>query len=174
MDKSIEKVCFICYYDQISTQKVVSKISYSKMKPLSIPTFTEQNQAFQEIRAGKTKPIVIMIFGTIWSPPCRYTMQALTNVIQEKKYSELVDAVFLNQEASLDLCFDEKILVGFPSIYVFVNSSIVPFVNEFDTSQSSKSNKPLVHQCNEKQIRQICDSAIESLEGKSDLISFNF
>lgn len=144
------------------------------MKPLSIPTFTDEAEAFQKIRTGNTKPILIMILGTIWSPPCRYTMQALTNVIQEKKYSELVDAVFLNQEASLNLCFAEKILVGFPTIYVFVNSSLVPFVNEFDTSQSSKSNKPLVHQCNEKQIRQICDSAIESLEGRSDLISLNF
>ena len=136
------------------------------MKPLSIPTFTDEPEAFQKIRTGNTKPILIMILGTIWSPPCRYTMQALTNVIQ--------DAVFLNQEASLNLCFAEKILVGFPTIYVFVNSSLVPFVNEFDTSQSSKSNKPLVHQCNEKQIRQICDSAIESLEGRSDLISLNF
>ena len=144
------------------------------MKPLMVPTFAQTSEAFEYVKSGK-KPIVLMLLGTMWSPPSRYTMQAITDLMEDKTYSEKVEVFFIDQDKELDFCFSENIYVGFPTILVFVNSYLVPFASGVisDPSKAETKNR-LVRQCNKKQIKTIVEGAISVLEGKSENITLKF
>lgn len=139
-----------------------------------VPTFAQTSEAFEYVKSGK-KPIVLMLLGTMWSPPSRYTMQAITDLMEDKTYSEKVEVFFIDQDKELDFCFQENIYVGFPTILVFVNAYLVPFASGViaDPSKADAKNR-LVRQCNKKQIKTIVEGAISVLEGKSENITLKF
>lgn len=144
------------------------------MKALMVPTFAQTSEAFEYVKTGK-KPIVLMILGTMWSPPSRYTMQSITDLMEDESYAEKVEVFFIDQDQELDFCFSENIYVGFPTILVFVNSYLVPFASGHaaDPSKAETKNR-LIHQCNKKQMKTIVDGAISVLEGKAENITVKF
>lgn len=151
-----------------------------------IPEFTNIDDAIKEI-SSNGKPVNIILLGTIWSPPCRYTFYALQEALKGlEETKDKVTAFYVDQDASVQFCFTEGIPVGFPTIIVFstpnaetsgdqeVKPYFIYFVPEgqvYDQTKVDQLKPRLIRQLNQKQLRQIIDEAIEVYEGKKFAIN---
>ena len=143
------------------------------MEKVDLPSFVATQEAFDYVKSGK-KPVVVMILGTIWSPQCRYTMKSLHELLMNQKYQAKIQEFYIDQDRELEFCFSEGIPVGFPTILVFVNSYLVPFVKEgssFDPSKVDQKNR-LISQCSKRMMKYILDNALEVLDGTKESIPF--
>ena len=129
---------------------------------LEIPDFISAEEMFDEIEKGE-KRILVVIMGTMWSPVCRYTFHAALQVAKEEKYADFIRLLFIDQDKDVEFCFREGIPVGFPTLIIFDNKQIIPFLNEgqtFDPSSSDQRSR-LIQQLNEKQLRSLFDGALD-------------
>lgn len=132
------------------------------------PEFSTIDAVFDDVKSEK-KPIIVVIMGTKWSPPCRYTFVTAMEIMKEEKYQNLVQMMYIDQDADLHFCYSENIPVGFPTLLVFVNTYLVPFLEEgqsFDPTKSDQKNR-LIRQLNMKQLRAVLDGAIDVYEEKA-------
>lgn len=134
--------------------------------------FSDIETALEYVKSGE-KPIVFIVLGTIWSPPCRYTMQCVAECAAMQEYRDNIEFFFVDEESDLEFCFEERIPVGFPVILLFVQQSIVQFLARgqgFDMNRVEQSTR-LVRQLNTQQARKIADEALDVLHGRADAIS---
>ena len=83
-----------------------------------LPPFEDINTVLTKVREVP-KPVHIILLGTNWSPPCRYTFQALQEVMKDPKIQETTVAYYVDQDADQSFCHDENIPIGFPTTIVF-------------------------------------------------------
>ena len=95
-----------------------------------VPQFTDIGTVLEEVKTNK-KHVNIILMGTIWSPPCRYTFNALQEVMKDPKIQETTMAYYVDQDASHDFCYGENIPIGFPTILIF--STFLFLYKDFDT-----------------------------------------
>ena len=145
-----------------------------------LPTFHSIDQVLSEVRENG-KPTNIILLGTIWSPPCRYTWQALSIVMKDPKIQETTQAYFVNQDAAHDFCYAENIPIGFPTTLIFSTPNpnlpdsqeeSVCILRFYPKGQMQDQNKPdlgsnrLLRQLNPEQFRSIIEEAQLVYEGK--------
>ena len=136
-------------------------------------TFKDIEDVLEYVKNGE-KPIVYIVLGTQWSPPCKYTMQCVKECSEMEEYQENIEFFFVDQESDLEFCFDERIPVGFPVILLFVQGSMVQFLGRgqaFDLNRIDQSSR-LVRQLNIQQAKKIADEALGIYNGKADAISY--
>lgn len=142
---------------------------------LVFPKFTTAKQIFDFLNCEITeeeKPILFVVMGTKWSPPCRYTMDTALELIKDPAYDKLIELTFLDQDAELQFCFQENIPVGFPTLLVFVNHVVTTFLEagqSFDPTKQDQKNR-LIRQLNMEQLKQVADEAIKIYEGYREAI----
>jgi thiol-disulfide isomerase/thioredoxin len=126
------------------------------------------NEVFEGVKAHR-KPVSFVLLGTEWSPPCRYTLQTLQEVVAMKEYLDKIEAFFVDQEANFAFCYAENIPIGFPTIIVFVNGFIANFVADGQTYDPSRADQKtrLIRQLNKNQMLQIAEGAIAILEERA-------
>ena len=146
-----------------------------------LPTFQNINDVLDKVKSSG-KPISIILMGTIWSPPCRYTFQSLMEVMKDNEISKNVTAFYVNQDESHQFCYTENIPIGFPTLIIFAapNTDLpdvlpsdpifilhfVPKGQVFDQNKLDISKQRIVRQLNPKQIKEIIDEALLVYEGK--------
>lgn len=140
-----------------------------------IPDFVTMKYVTEFVKGEKKKPIQFVLLGAVWSPAARYTMETLQELMKDEKNSELIDVFFVDQDKDLKFCFYENIPIGFPTLIVFVNSYLVPFIGEkqqtFDPSKRTQKNR-LIRQLNPQHFKSIIQGAIDVLEEKANAIQF--
>ena len=134
------------------------------MNNLFIPEFSTISD-FLEIHKLNKVPIKVALFGTLWSPPCRYTFQALKDSFEEIEQKELMEIFYINQDSELQFCFRENIPIGFPTIIVFHQNGIFNFVSHDYSIISNKIEKKirLIKQLNKKQLTSILQQSLDSI-----------
>lgn len=138
-----------------------------------IPKFTKIDDVFKYVYEGE-KPVILMLMGTIWSPICRYTFQALSEVVKDEEYKDLVQPFYVDQDDSIPFCYEENIPVGFPCLIPFSKSYIANFTPEgrqFDPNDPNSSKNRLICQLNERQFKSIIDDMLLILDQKKDTIT---
>ncbi|EAY03523.1 hypothetical protein TVAG_368950 [Trichomonas vaginalis G3] len=150
-----------------------------------IPQFTSIDDAIRQIQTG-TKHVSIILLGTIWSPPCRYTFYALQEVMESLENNDEIQAFYVDQDASVQFCYTEGIPIGFPTIIVFALPNeeqmeeedgkpyflfFIPEGQVYDQNKSDQLKSRLIRQLNQKQLKHIIDESLEVYKGKKYAIS---
>jgi len=113
------------------------------------------------------KPIKIAVMGTSWSPTSLFTYQALINAVRESQYKDLVQTHFIDQDTEFPFCYNERIIVGFPTTIVMIGKVVLTFVqNEKAADSEQKQKIRLVGQLNSSQMGNIIEQAYNCYQKK--------
>jgi thiol-disulfide isomerase/thioredoxin len=126
------------------------------------------DDVIQAVKGG-TKPINFVLLGTEWAPPCRYTLDTLRELMKVSEYRDKIEAFFVDQDSNFAFCAAEKIAIGFPTLFVFVNGFLANFVADgqlYDPTRSDQRMR-LVRQLNMTHMKEIADGAFAILEGRA-------
>ena len=145
-----------------------------------LPTFSEIDDVLEEVKVNQFHTNIILL-GAIWSPPCRYTFQALSEVMKDPKVAETTKAFYVDQEAAQSFCYAENIPIGFPTTLIFSTPNpnlpdsqddkvcilrFYPNGQMQDQNKADAGSNRLLRQLNPEQFMDIINEANEVYEGK--------